>query len=152
MITAYSTEMDKINGLNHETQGCGGERHLSRNERRASQLREAQRRYRKNHPDRVKAERKRYRLAHPRPYRPQDAKKWFNRVKYGISLELRNEIMNANGGMCYICHERVSECIDHDHQTGKVRGALCGACNTGLGCFRDNGHILAAAMKYLEET
>ena len=39
--------------------------------------------------------------------------------------------------------------IDHDHETGKERGLICGHCNTGLGFFRDNPKALRSAASYL---
>jgi len=39
--------------------------------------------------------------------------------------------------------------IDHDHQTGKVRGLLCGFCNALIGYAKDDISILKSAIKYL---
>jgi hypothetical protein len=40
--------------------------------------------------------------------------------------------------------------IDHDHETGKVRGLLCSKCNTSLGHFRDSIELLEKAITYLK--
>ncbi len=40
-------------------------------------------------------------------------------------------------------------CIDHNHETGKVRGLLCQKCNAGLGMFLDNVEFMLKAVAYL---
>ena len=42
--------------------------------------------------------------------------------------------------------------LDHDHDTGKVRGWICSPCNVTLGAFGDNTINLKRAIKYLEES
>jgi len=39
--------------------------------------------------------------------------------------------------------------LDHDHETGKVRGVICASCNTGLGQFKDSPTLLQAAFMYV---
>lgn len=39
--------------------------------------------------------------------------------------------------------------IDHCHDSGVIRGFLCGECNFGLGKFRDRPDLLLAAADYL---
>ncbi|MGH2785637.1 MAG: endonuclease domain-containing protein [Actinomycetota bacterium] len=40
--------------------------------------------------------------------------------------------------------------MDHNHETGKVRGILCFGCNGGLGQFLDNIESLRRAIEYVE--
>ena len=39
--------------------------------------------------------------------------------------------------------------IDHDHETGEVRGLLCRGCNVALGAVRDSVTTLVAMIEYL---
>ena len=76
---------------------------------------------------------------------------------YGISPEQYDAMFDALGGACAICERVVAGKppsrerlhVDHDHETGKIRGLLCGACNVSLGGFRDDPELLAAAIRYL---
>lgn len=52
--------------------------------------------------------------------------------RYGLDTAQRAALFARNGGVCPLCRERPATVIDHDHVTGRVRGALCTACNTAL--------------------
>lgn len=73
--------------------------------------------------------------------------------KYGISLEDYNLIFKKQNGVCNICfkanknNHRLN--VDHCHKTGKVRGLLCGKCNTALGLLKDKPEIIMAAFNYI---
>lgn len=42
----------------------------------------------------------------------------------------RDKILAAQGGVCLICGEVPDKpCLDHNHDTGFVRGVLCNKCN-----------------------
>jgi len=68
--------------------------------------------------------------------------------KYGISQEEYTHLADAP---CDICGKRNIEPshIDHDHTSGKIRGALCEKCNLGVGLFGDDPERLERAAKYL---
>jgi hypothetical protein len=81
---------------------------------------------------------------------------------YGLTWAAYKEMMDSQGGKCAICrtdfdlsdeHGRVGKnkpCVDHCHETHKVRGILCGQCNRGLGFFSDNADVLQSAISYLD--
>lgn len=55
-------------------------------------------------------------------------------------------------GLCAICREPEGTRafhIDHDHDTGVVRGLLCFQCNIMLGGAKDDTKLLRAAIAYL---
>ena len=75
--------------------------------------------------------------------------------KYGITIEDYNRLFEEHDGCCAICGRHQTELvrklhIDHDHNTGKIRGLLCYNCNDGLGRFRDNPELLNKAVEYLQ--
>jgi hypothetical protein len=77
-------------------------------------------------------------------------KKAKNLSKYDITANQHEALLKSQNFKCAICEEAVDTiCIDHDHKTGRVRGGLCGRCNSGLGFFRDNPEFLEKAKMYL---
>lgn len=71
--------------------------------------------------------------------------------KIGVSIAEYQAIIKAAKGLCSICRNPSEHLYaDHDHATGRLRGALCPACNSGLGSFRDKPDVLRAAARYLE--
>lgn len=53
---------------------------------------------------------------------------------------------------CHICGAKPlkkKHAVDHDHETGQLRGRLCTPCNLGLGMFKDSLDRLEAAKEYL---
>ncbi len=77
---------------------------------------------------------------------------------YGLTLEQYNEILREQGLGCAICKSGNSDMkgkgylfrVDHDHNTGKIRGLLCHNCNVALGLMKDSPALLRKAAQYLE--
>lgn len=71
------------------------------------------------------------------------------RQKYGVEMaEVERRIMRQ-GGRCAVCKMGQAVQVDHDHETGSIRGVVCLNCNAGMGHFRDDPALLASAAAYL---
>lgn len=69
-------------------------------------------------------------------------------------------MLQAQGGVCVICGKPESVvrngtvqrlAVDHDHESGKVRGLLCYGCNIMLGGAKDNAGVLISGAAYLRK-
>jgi Autographiviridae endonuclease VII len=72
--------------------------------------------------------------------------------KYGLTVEQYEAMLDAQGGVCFICRETPGDLplhVDHDHTTGDVRGLLCIRCNNALGLFQESPALFQAAADYL---
>jgi recombination endonuclease VII len=71
--------------------------------------------------------------------------------RYGVSAAQVAAWIESQGGVCPICLTGLDgkAHVDHDHETGEVRGILCFNCNGGLGQFGDNVRRLQRAIDYL---
>lgn len=76
---------------------------------------------------------------------------------FGLTLEAYDELLAKQDNGCGICGRSRSDdgrrlAVDHCHNTGRVRGLLCSACNLALGMFGDDIEMLKRAVVYLENT
>jgi hypothetical protein len=77
--------------------------------------------------------------------------------KYGLSQDAYDALFAAQGNKCAVCRDILQRGtfrahIDHDHDTGAVRGLLCNTCNSGIGMFRERADLLLAAAAYLKRS
>ena len=98
-----------------------------------------------------------------RSYRKANSSHCRNRQllsKYGITIEVYNQILSTQKGRCAICKrlpgKRKKLGVDHKHtkEVSKsikqnIRGLLCTRCNSALGLFNDDRATLQIAANYL---
>lgn len=122
-------------------------RKLASNKRWQEENRPRMREIQKDHYDRNSAticERKR------ELYEPD--KKYARKLirEYGIDIAEYERLFEKQKGRCKLCRGSFKKlCVDHCHDTGKVRGLLCRKCNTGIGMLGDNADVCERAAKYL---
>ncbi len=77
---------------------------------------------------------------------------WLAR-RYGLTPEDYADMLAAQDNRCAICGDEPADGkalhIDHDHESGAVRGLLCGHCNRAIGLFKDNADVMEMAAAYL---
>lgn len=79
--------------------------------------------------------------------------RWRNILRlYGLTPEDYAALMEAQGGTCVTCPATGVLDIDHDHETGLVRGLLCRRCNVTLGLTDEDPERLERLAAYLRNT
>ena len=78
------------------------------------------------------------------------------KYNFGISLEDYNKMLELQEFKCDICLRSCGEfsrnlAVDHNHVTGKIRGLLCGQCNTALGKVKEDKEILLRMINYIDK-
>jgi hypothetical protein len=78
-------------------------------------------------------------------------KGYTRKTKYGITPEEYSTMHASQNGNCAICEKNFETlCVDHDHDTGRVRGLLCQSCNKFIGLAFEDISILNASIDYLK--
>jgi len=77
--------------------------------------------------------------------------------RYDITIEEYNKMLEDQGGVCAICGTDKTGgkgrfCVDHDHETDKIRGLLCRNCNLLLGNAKDSIKTILKASQYLSQS
>lgn len=107
--------------------------------------RERVERYRRRHPERTRAMRKKAQRVYTL------------RVNFRLTPEEYESKLKEQGGACAICKRMPAVggkdlAVDHNHTTMENRGLLCDKCNRGIGHFNDDPELLLAAIEYLKTT
>ena len=103
-------------------------RHPERKTRRAANL------YLKQ-----KAENRLWKTLNPEQYKLLMRRGALRRA-FGLTLEEYDAMLKKQRGKCAICggKEWRNLAVDHNHETGAVRGLLCSVCNKNLGIYEKN--------------
>lgn len=92
--------------------------------------------------------------AHVRRNESGKHRAYMRQYLYGVTAEQFTALLAEQDGKCAICGTAEwtgkGPHLDHQHETGLVRGILCHKCNLGLGKFNDDPKMLRAAADYLE--
>ena len=104
--------------------------------------------WQRENPDKLATQRRKTADARARKYR-----QWHLQKQFGLSLDDYALLLSQQGGRCATCRavpaDGTSLHVDHDHETGRVRGLLCMRCNNALGLMRESADVLNGAIEYL---
>jgi Recombination endonuclease VII len=73
------------------------------------------------------------------------------RKKYGITIDEYEALLATQGGHCAVCPATEGLDVDHSHETGKVRGILCGPHNRALGLLGESPLVLLKLVDYVRK-
>jgi len=68
-----------------------------------------------------------------------------------MSPQQLKDFRDAHSHRCGICSATKILYVDHNHETGVLRGLLCPSCNSAIGLLGESKERFAAAVAYLEK-
>jgi hypothetical protein len=120
----------------------------------------ATQKYRRRHPEKVKALKKKNARRDWANRPPEKRAGKALRRKFKITPEDWMKMYDAQSGHCAICNDKITSIhevysqsrgvTDHDHKTGKIRKLLCHHCNRALGLVQERIKTLQNMIIYLE--
>jgi len=75
---------------------------------------------------------------------------------FGMTIEEYDKLAEFQQNGCAICRlpcisgRRLA--VDHNHETGEIRGLLCVKCNAVLGLINDDENLILKIIDYLKRT
>lgn len=134
---------------------------FSKNKTRADGLAKWCKKCTKNYRDqpeskvRMKEYHRQYDLARSRKPEQRLAQEGYRlKNKYGMTLADKQKMFNSQDGLCAICSHPFkklkSSCVDHDHETGKIRKLLCKPCNSYLGMIEEDRNVAIKLIDYID--
>lgn len=140
---------------------CGREKAMEWNKKHRDLCLSRNKEYQKVKKEKISMRKKAKYISDPKKYSIQ-ARKTMLKIKYGLSIEQYETLLNEQGGVCAICKRKETVVsnkkggidslrVDHCHNSLQVRGLLCQNCNFGLGHFKDNIVFLKSAINYLDK-
>ncbi|MGV9270801.1 endonuclease VII domain-containing protein [Kitasatospora sp. NPDC003701] len=88
--------------------------------------------------------------AYCKPCRKVEGRRRYFAKTHGLTEADLQAVLAEQHGLRVICPAKRAEHVDHDHETGRVRGVLRFACNAALGQMKDRPDALRRAADYLE--
>lgn len=136
--------------------GCGACRSCKYADKRAYEKRNAKKvakarnSHRKRNHERHRAVMREHYRNHPEKYRGYNLG-----GRYGITVADYTAMLAAQGGCCACCGAAANPSgkslfVDHDHNTGVIRGIICNKCNRGIASLGDTIEGVRSALAYLE--
>jgi len=81
-------------------------------------------------------------------------------TRQGVPPGTYDMLVRRHGSICMMCgtddpggtgSANRQFAVDHDHETGVIRGLLCNTCNVGIGMLKHDPRLLMAAIHYIRQ-
>jgi hypothetical protein len=149
--SGFAVNKASRSGLQTYCRPCSAERQRKYKEANREAISERRRALYAANAEELRRKRREYAKAKPE-IAAKSSRKLLLRKKYGLTEEMFEAMVKAQGGCCAICEQQFDRQphVDHCHATGPTRALLCSKCNTALGLFDDDPSRMEAAIAYVE--